>query len=266
MMHGVMKQMLKNLNVELYDLYVADWPGEMDFYHAMAAQAHAGGEMVLEVACGTGRVAIRLAEAGGRVTGLDHSPAMLEVARSKSAGMTNLRWVEADMRDFDLDAQFGLVIIPGHAFQNIHTADDQVACLTCIRRHLTPDGTLIVHLDHQDLDWLGEISKNPFKTVEHRDKLTHPVTGQICRMSYTWAYERATQTAIFQNAWEILNTDDAVIERHESEPVRLHCVFRNEMEHLAGRVGFEIEAVYGDFTLNDLRDDSDEMIWVLKKR
>lgn len=253
----------QNLNVELYDLYVGDWSGEMDFYNTAAAQADARGEAVLEVACGTGRVAICVAMAGVQVTGLDYSPAMLGVARSKSRGMTNMHWVEADMRDFALGARFGLAIIPGHAFQNIHTADDQLACLTCIRRHLTPGGTLIIHLDHQDLDWLGEIGINPFKTVKYGDKLTHPVTGQICRMSYTWAYERATQTAIFRNAWEVLDADDAVMERYDNEPARIHCVFRQEMEHLARRAGFEVDAVYGDFSGHDLQDDSEEMIWVL---
>jgi ubiquinone/menaquinone biosynthesis C-methylase UbiE len=191
---------------------------------------------------------------------------MLEIARSKSSGMTNMHWVQADMRDFAMGERFGLVIIPGHAFQNIHTADDQLACLTCIQRHLTPSGTLIVHLDHQNLDWLGEIGKDPFKTVRYGDKLTHPVTGHICRMSYAWAYERATQTAIFRNAWEVLDEDDAVMERYDNEPVRLHCVFRQEMEHLARRAGFEIDAVYGDFLGHDLQDDSEEMIWILKNK
>jgi len=43
-----------DLDVELYDLYVGDWPDEMDFYHTAAAQAHGRGDAVLEVACGTG--------------------------------------------------------------------------------------------------------------------------------------------------------------------------------------------------------------------
>lgn len=259
-----MPQSPPDLNVELYDLYVADWPGEIDFYRAWAAQAQAQGQHLLEVACGTGRVTIRLAETGMSVTGLDHSPAMLEVARSKSVGMTNLRWVQADMRDFNLDEHFGLVIIPGHAFQNIHSAEDQAACVSCIRRHLRQDGTLIVHLDHQQLDWLGDIGNNPFQKVEHGGKLTHPVTGQICRMEYAWAYERATQTALLRQSWDILGADDAVIDRHDNDPLRLHCVFRQEMEHLAQRSGFQVEAVYGDFYRNDLGDDHEEMIWILK--
>lgn len=259
-----MNQIPKNVEAELYDLWVSDWPGEMEFYYAWAAEARAREEAVLEVACGTGRVAIRLAQTGVQVTGLDSSPAMLEVARNKSAGITTAQWVQADMRDFDLSARFGLVIIPGHAFQHMNTADDQVACLACIRRHLSPGGTLIVHLDHQWLPWLGDINLNPFQTVTHGDKLTHPDTGQIYRTAKSWAYERATQTAILKTVWELLDADDAIIARYENEPVRLHCVFRNEMEHLARRVGFRVEAVYGDFARSDLGEDSRDMIWVLR--
>ncbi len=83
-------------------------------------------------------------------------------------------------------------------------------------------------------------------------------------MSKSWAYERATQTAILKMAWEILDANDAIIARYENEPLRLHCVFRNEMEHLARRVGFRVEAVYGDFARNDLGENSTDMIWVLQ--
>ena len=105
------------LYTALYDLSVGDWEGEMDFYHAWSMRAYAKGQAVLEVACGTGRVAVRLAEAGIDVTGIDLSPLLLEVARSKSLGMNNIHWVQADMRDFDLGRKFGLAIIPGHSFQ-----------------------------------------------------------------------------------------------------------------------------------------------------
>ena len=123
-----------------------------------------------------------------------------------------------------------------------------------------------MHLDHPELDWLGDIGQHPFEMVEHGHKLTHPVTGQICRSAYSWGYERATQTAIYRNTWEILDVDDAVIARHDETPRRLHCVFPNEMEHAAQRAGFTIEAVYGDFLRSDFQHDSESMIWVLRNR
>lgn len=182
---------------QTYDVTVSDWPGEIDFYRELAAHIQATGQAVLEVACGTGRVAIRLSQEGVEVVGLDLSTAMLDVARRKSGRMSNLRWVEADMHSFDLGETFGLVIIPGHAFQNILAVSDQLACLDSIHRHLAPGGRLVVHVDRLDRG-----------------------------------------------------------------PIRLHCVFPFEMEHLLARAGFAIETVYGDFYRQALGDDSSELILV----
>lgn len=140
---------------QTYDASVPDWPGEIDFYQEMAVEAKRSGGAVLEIACGTGRVAIRLAREGVNVVGLDLSPQMLAVAREKSVRLENMRWVQGDMRSFEMGETFGLAIIPGHAFQNLNTPHDQVACLECIGRHLRPGGFLVVHLDHQDLSWLA---------------------------------------------------------------------------------------------------------------
>jgi hypothetical protein len=48
----------------------------------------------------------------------------------------------------------------------------------------------------------------------------------------------------------------------EMGPTQLHCVFRFEMDHLLRRVGFSIEAVYGDFFGIQLSNTSEQMIWV----
>ncbi|MBE0410342.1 MAG: class I SAM-dependent methyltransferase, partial [Anaerolineales bacterium] len=114
---------------ETYDESVADWPNEIDFYQRMAANAKQADGSVLELACGTGRVAIRLARNGINVVGLDLSQYMLEVARRKSVDLNNIRWVEGDIRSFQLDECFWLVILTGHAFQHLNTPEDQMACL-----------------------------------------------------------------------------------------------------------------------------------------
>jgi ubiquinone/menaquinone biosynthesis C-methylase UbiE len=251
---------------QTYDAAVSDWPGEIDFYQELAAEAHSNGRTVLEVACGTGRVAIRLARDGVEVVGLDLSSAMLDVAREKSAGMSNIRWVQGDMRSFQLSETFGLVIIPGHAFQNLLTAADQIACLESIERHLGPRGTLVVHLDHQNVSWLGDLTRDRRGVFETAEQFCHPKTGRQVRTSRAWSYEPSTQTAIAQTVWEEINADGEVADRWESGPIRLHCVFRFEMEHLLALTGFEVEAVYGNFFREELTDESTEMVWVAKNR
>ena len=249
-----------------YDQSVPDWAGEMDFYKQMAAEAKRNGGKALEIACGTGRVAIRLAQTGVSVVGLDLSAKMIEVARQKSFGLENIRWVQGDMRSFELGQAFSLVIIPGYSFQNLNTPQDQVACLECIQRHLSPSGLLVVHLDHQDLSWLGDLLRDKGGVFEAAEQFRHPASGHQIRTLRAWSYEPAGQTAICQTAWEEIGADGQVVNRWQTRPTRLHCVFRFEMEHLLARVGFAVEAVYGDFFRHALTDTSSEMIWVAQTR
>jgi SAM-dependent methyltransferase len=253
---------------QTYDESVPDWPGEIDFYRDLASEVKRNGEGLLEIACGTGRVAIRLAQDGTNVMGLDLSQHMLEVAREKSKGINNIRWVLSDMCAFELGETFGLVIIPGHAFQNLNTAQEQVACLQCIYRHLKPGGSLVVHLDHQNVEnfgWLGGLVGEKGGVFEPAEQFQHGRTGRQIRTFRAWAYEPATQTAICTTAWEAVAVDGQVVDRWITEPIRLHCVFRFEMEHLLARVGFSMNAVYGDFFRHPLDDKSSNMIWVASK-
>jgi SAM-dependent methyltransferase len=253
---------------ETYDASVSDWPGEIDFYREMADRARLVNGGVLELACGTGRVAIRLARAGAKVVGIDLSPEMLEVAKQNSAHLSDVRWVEGDMRSFQLSERFNLALIPGHAFQNLNTPHDQAACLSCVRSHLRPGGILVVHLDHmntENMRWLGGLCGDRRGVFEPAEEFPHPDTGRKVRASRAWAYEPATQTAVVQTAWEEMSPEGQPLRRIEREPIRLHCVFRFEMEHLLVRVGFEVEALYGDFFRHELQNDSPSMIWVAKR-
>ncbi len=254
----------QKIYAQLYDARVPDWPGEIDFYHGLIAQSPIKAHGVLEVACGTGRVALQLARQGLDVTGFDLSPELLEVAQEKSAGLSNIHWALADMRTFELGKEFGLVISPGHSFQFMNTPDDQVKCLEHIKRHLVPGGLLMIHLDHQDFGWLAELLAQKEPVFKKGDLLTHPVTGQKFRQSSAWAFEPCTQTATVHSNWEEMDENGAVIRTWEKEPMALHCVFRFEMEHLLKRAGFSIEAVYGDFFKNALTDASGQMIWLAR--
>jgi ubiquinone/menaquinone biosynthesis C-methylase UbiE len=253
---------------QTYDDSVPDWPGEIDFYRALAAKVKSNAGTILEIACGTGRVAIRLAQYGVSVVGLDLCPEMIDIATQKSTGLENVRWVEGDMRSFQLGETFDLAIIPGHAFQNFNSSQDQMACLNCIKRHLNPGGILVIHLDHmnaENIRWLGELCGEGRGVFKAAEQFQHPQTGRQTRASRAWSYEPSTQTATVQTIWEEMDTSGRILSRVERDPIRLHCVFRFEMEHLLARAGFEIQAIYGDFFQHELGDGSPDMIWVVRK-
>src|SRR3972149_8406072 len=85
-----------------YDAAVPVQAGGIEFSLELAREAGERGLPPLELACGSGRIAVPLAQEGVRLVGLDNSPAMLARAREKSAGLAGVEWVEGDMRAFDL--------------------------------------------------------------------------------------------------------------------------------------------------------------------
>lgn len=250
------------LAAELYDLSVPDWDGEIEFYRGFASEARDRGQTVLEVACGTGRVALRLAREGVSIVGADLDEEMLRVAHRKSEGVPGTGWVRADMRSLDLGQTFGLVIVPGHSFQFMCTPEDQVKALESFKRHLAPGGRLIIHLDHQSMDWLGDLTRDLGGKFELIKEVIHPQTGHSMRKSNAWTYERSTQTATVITRWEEISEAGLIVHTWEREPMALHCAFPFEMEHLLARTGFIERVVYGDFFKNPLNETSPEMVWV----
>jgi SAM-dependent methyltransferase len=247
------------LSAELYDYTVHDWPGEMAFYRKLARSASS----LLEVGCGTGRVTLQLAREGLDILGFDKSPQMLEIAKRKSHGLTNVRWVEADMRSFELGQTFDLVIIPGHSFQFMLTLADQLSCLRSVRRHIAPNGILALHVNHDDLQWLAEVSGYPEPPFDPPSEVHLPETRSI-RTSKRWSYDTATQTASATTRFDEIGPEGSVVSTSLRGPVLLHCFFPFEMEHLLQRSRFEVEALYGDFSPSRFTNHSPEMIWVAK--
>jgi SAM-dependent methyltransferase len=247
-----------------YDIAVPDWPGEIDFYRALLRGLKPEKSPLLEVACGTGRVLLQLAAGGISAVGLDYSLDMLEAARRKSLHMPDLRWVQGNMRTFDLGERFGLIIMPGHSFQFMLTPQNQLDCLSCIRRHLAPGGKAVIHLDHMNrekMDWLGGLSQGRGTELKLSGEYPIVENGGSLRRFTAWRYHAVSQPATAATVWETLDAAGGVTDRREAPPKALHVAFRFEMEHLLARAGFPQAQVYGDFFRHELDEDSPHMLW-----
>jgi SAM-dependent methyltransferase len=105
------------------------------------------GQPVLELACGTGRLTIPLAQEGAEIIGLDISQQMLELAEVK-ARERHLRipFVRGDVRAFDLGRKFKFIFIPAQSLSHLHKREELEACFACVRRHLAEDGRFLIEL------------------------------------------------------------------------------------------------------------------------
>ncbi|HEY7268985.1 MAG TPA: class I SAM-dependent methyltransferase [Dehalococcoidia bacterium] len=238
--------------------------GDTEFYLSLAREAAAAGHPVLELAVGTGRVAIEVARAGIDVTGLDLSPAMLDIARRKAAGTANLALVEGDMADFAVDRSFGLIYIPFRSFLLLPTVEEQKSCLACVRRHLVPDGRLALNFFNPDIPlmaaWMGPARKG----LQPAFDLPAP-NGERTTVWETRRYLIANQQIDETRIDERMDAGGAVLSRVYRK-MKLRYVFRYEMQHLLELSGFEVEALYGGFNREPFTDTSTEMVWVARPR
>jgi len=142
----------------LYD-HFNPWSPSDDFY---LAQARETGGRILDLGCGTGMLACRIAADGLAVVGVDPADGMLQIARSRP-GADKVAWVRGDGQSLRLSERFDLAYMTGHAFQALLTDADAVAVLRAVARHLAPAGRSIVETRNPArqawLEWTPEESR-----------------------------------------------------------------------------------------------------------
>lgn len=124
------------------DTYDADPRGDELSTVALLDELARGGP-ALELAIGTGRIALPLAARGIRVDGIDFSPAMVAKLRAKRGG-EHLSIAMGDFAAVPVDGLYRLIFIVFNTLFNLLTQEDQVRCFENVAKHLTEDGLFVV--------------------------------------------------------------------------------------------------------------------------
>ena len=223
------------LNGKRYDLqYASDY--DTPFW---IRQAKVYGDPVLELCCGTGRVAIPLAREGFQVAGIDISDPMLSEARRKSAREgVSVEWIKADVRGFDLGRTFGLVIFPANSLLHLLNLEDLEACLASVRRHLRPDGRFAIDVFVPDLDILRRDPEERFPFSEYAGL----EGGADIIVNHSNVYDPATQInritlfrALPKDAEEVIGE------------INLRIYYPQELDALLKYNGFVIDDKFGNY-------------------
>lgn len=127
-----------------HDVECASYGADLPLWRELA---EARGDPVLDVGCGTGRVALDLAARGHEVVGVDADPELVrllaERARERSLPV---RAVPGDARSLGLGRRFPLAILPMQVAQLLGGEPGRASMLAAMRRHLEPGGMLAVAL------------------------------------------------------------------------------------------------------------------------
>jgi len=234
--------------VEAYDAFYQyanpQIAGDVDFYADIARNTDG---VVLEIACGTGRITLPLADAGLKITGVDLSEGMLTAARRKAASYSEetQRCIQLhcqDMTTLKLDQKFGFAFVPFRSFQHLLSCDDQRKSLKAVHRHLDPGGRLALHLFDPRLDLLLD-GGDPIPTIKGRNDATgRRYQGEVLRTEFDHIAQ------IRRDLWCYAEIDyNGATLREETREMALRWTYRWELYHLLALSGFAVEAEYSDF-------------------
>ena len=217
----------------VYDAWAADMTEDVAHYLRLAREADGP---IVELMVGSGRVAIEVVrETGKAVLGIDSSPAMLEIARERSAGLP-LELRLGDVRELELDEPAALIYVPFRSLLHLHGWQEKREVFERVARSLMPGGrfafnsfvfshTIAARLDGQTLDQNGVVHTITYVPADNRINLA----------------------------------------RDDGATIRLWWGTKSEWEGLIEVAGLEVEALYGGFAQEPFTDDSLEMVWVARK-
>jgi SAM-dependent methyltransferase len=237
-----------------YELEYADYYTDIDFYVQLLRRT---GGPFLDIACGTGRVALAVADAGYEATGIDRSDAMLAIARKKAGRKVKL--VKGDLRTFDLGgAVFPLVAITLNSFMHVLEVADQLRALERIAAHLAPGGHAVVS------------TINPYSVSLHdiEAKLIHEFTrwdpeaeSWVTKLSArdVDTVEQVEHVTYFYDEVKGGNVQRLVT------TLDFRYTYRYELELLLRQAGLDPIAVYGSYDLEEYEITSPALIIVAKR-
>ena len=247
----------------LYDLDLVDDPGDVEVYLALATRS---GGPVLELAAGSGRIAVPLAIAGHDVTAVDLDPAMLEraLARARLAGRRvtgRLELVEADLLDLDLPGAgtYRLAFIALNSLFLLATRDAQRRAFRTIARHLAPGGIAAVDVWLPEPDDLARFDGRLIFEYERRE----PETGHRVTKLAAARFDPTTAIVDLTAIYEEGPDGGSTIRWIRRDALRL--IGPDDLVSMAEDAGLVVEQIGGSYDLDPIGLGSERAVLIARR-
>jgi len=246
---------------DVYDITTAaSVLGDEAWYRA---RAKACGGPVLELGAGTGRITLGIADDGAEIWGLDASRAMLDGLEAKLASRADavrrrVHVVQGDMRSFELEPRFSLILVPYRAFLHNLTEADQIACLQQVRRHLRPGGTLAFNVFHPSLEFMAR-NAGTLSNVWRLFSTYALATGGCITRSDAISYDTVNRLVHAQHRYDEWDPGGTLV-RSTLHRLTLTYLYPADIRRLLADTGFSDVRIYGGFDEREFSKDGDELV------
>lgn len=245
----------------LYDVDLLDDPGDLDLYLALAARVDGP---VLELAVGTGRLAVPLAATGHEVSGVDLDEAMLERARQRAldAGVAErVELAHDDMTACRLPraGSYGLAFIALNSIMLLTGRRAQAAAVATLARHLAPGGVAAVDVWLPSSDDLARFDGRLGLEYVRRE----PERGWLVTKLASAGLDAAAQSVDLVTIFEEGPAGEPA--RRWVREDRLRLVSADELVAFTEDAGLVVEEIAGDYGLSPLGPGSERVVVVARK-
>lgn len=253
-----------------YDLEHLGDSEDVEFYISLVRKLRP--QRVLELGCGTGRITLPLAEQGARlgfdVIGLDSQAEMLESANKRHleappAVRERLRLIQADMRTWQSESAFDLIVIPCSSISHLLALKDQLAAWNQCRRNLTPGGRFLVEITMPNMAIFADSFNVPPRALVEIDVDKWDESDGVRfirrKTSRYLSHEQCAQTRFLYEKYQNGRAVDGYIDDFVG-----HVFFPRELQLLFIHTGFEIEQTFGDYRGGPLKSNSPLIIMIGK--
>jgi len=235
----------------LYDIEMANFEEDLPFYLKYTPTKGTA----LELGCGTGRLARKLARAGRRMVGIDISKPMLQKAKSHSS--QNIRYLCADISQFHLRDTFNSIIIPYNTLNLLSDTGSVKDCLSCCRSLLKDQGKLLLELFIPNSTLRNSAGYKIFQFQVFENKNTTKIIKETIK-----SYEPENEKLILEERYRIRTQDNYRIEREDYRHSMTLQIFTEEKwQRLLHESGFNVEQKYSHYDLSKhSRDQSTRLL------
>lgn len=216
--------------------------------------------IIMDLACGTGRLAIPLAKNGYHMIGVDIHDGMLKEAKKKSATLNlPIEWLQQDCTKLHVPTTSHFIYSVGNSFQHFLTNESQDGFLSSVNKHLEIGGIFIFGTRFPSVEELLQPSTEEYwKSYTDRDTLH---TVDLYTISH---YDALSQIQHYTTIRKYKNSDGQIVDEKRTK-ISLRYVFPKEMERMLCNNGFEIVDVFQDWQETAATNESYELIYVCKK-